>query len=385
MASKNLTDPSPEIVPDGLNKLWDAGDEAKVDIVFVHGLRGHPKTTWEGVDPGDGERIYWPKDLLPNIVPESRIFSFGYPTDFATFYPIVTPELIAHTTIDKNSTSLILKLGNRRRETHTETRPIIFVAHSLGGLICANGLSSYYGSDAQGPEVVNNTCGTIFLGTPFKGSNKAAWASMAEKFLRLFGDNNNQTTKDLDKDSKKLQQISLEFHMLLQQRYASKELNPIQVACFFESKSTKKTQWGMKIDLGKIVTAESATLAGCKPVAINANHLTICKFADDQTTGFIDVTDILKLMISNIDKTTEDPKKIGKTVISLGDVKQGDNVLSWGIITGHVVGTVKDANKLNILNTFNSFGGGSLVTDAAIKAWIQKKEAAEAKSGPTGS
>ena len=81
---------------------------------------GHPKKTWGAVDPSDPtELVYWPKELLPTTVKESRIFAFGYFTDFSTFYPIVTPDSIAHTTIDNNSTSLILKLGDRRRETHT--------------------------------------------------------------------------------------------------------------------------------------------------------------------------------------------------------------------------------------------------------------------------
>jgi hypothetical protein len=44
----------------------------------------------------------------------------------------------------------------------------------------------------------------------------------------------------------------------------------------------------------------------------------------------------------------------GKCVISLGDVKQGDNVLNYGIITGHIVGTVKDTNHLNVSHTVSS-------------------------------
>ncbi|KAL5403903.1 hypothetical protein PMIN03_009532 [Paraphaeosphaeria minitans] len=73
-----------KIIPDGLNQLHDAGPGAKVDIIFVHGLRGNPQDTWAACD-ADGDRVYWPKELLPATIPESRIFSFGYPTEFATF------------------------------------------------------------------------------------------------------------------------------------------------------------------------------------------------------------------------------------------------------------------------------------------------------------
>jgi len=63
--------------------------------------------------------IFWPKALLPNTIKECRIFSYGYPTDFATFYPIVNPRSISHMSIDNHSTSLMLKLGNVRREDGT--------------------------------------------------------------------------------------------------------------------------------------------------------------------------------------------------------------------------------------------------------------------------
>lgn len=84
---------------------------------------GHPRNTWEAVNLSDpSEMIYWPKELLPITVPESRVFAFGYPTGFATFYPIVT-DPIAHTTIDNNAASLVVKLGTIRRETHTVSSP----------------------------------------------------------------------------------------------------------------------------------------------------------------------------------------------------------------------------------------------------------------------
>jgi hypothetical protein len=92
--------------------------------VFVHGLRGHPQHTWEAVNPDedadeDNKKIFWPKILLPNTIKECRIFSYGYPTDFVTFYPVVTPGSISRMSIDNHSTSLMLKLGNVRREDNT--------------------------------------------------------------------------------------------------------------------------------------------------------------------------------------------------------------------------------------------------------------------------
>lgn len=53
----------------------------QVDIVFVHGLKGHPYTTWLDVQSG----TYWPAHLLPHHVPDARIMAFGYDADPAKF------------------------------------------------------------------------------------------------------------------------------------------------------------------------------------------------------------------------------------------------------------------------------------------------------------
>lgn len=180
------------------------------------------------------------------------------------------------------------------------------MAHSLGGLVVANGLSSQAGSNEQRQEVVANTCGTIFLGTPFKGSEKAVWAKLAERFLGLFGDSNEQTIKDLDKRSMKLQQISEDFHKVLRQRYDSSQLNPIQVACFFETTTTTKTIWKTKKDLGLIVTKQSATLAGDDGMPVNADHCAMCRFSNTQIAGYVDITETIKLMVENWGKKTAD-------------------------------------------------------------------------------
>jgi hypothetical protein len=162
--------------------------------------------------------------------------------------------------------------------------------------------------------VVDNTCGAIFLGTPFKGSPKAPWATIAERVLGVFKDSSDLTIQDLDKSSVKLQQISKDFIKLLTTRYASKDenLRPIQVACFFEAKDTKKSAKvmgkTMTKNFGQVVTDDSASLPGYKPIAIQASHSLMCKFADEQDQAYLDVTGAMKLMISNLDKKKEDLK-----------------------------------------------------------------------------
>jgi protein SERAC1 len=165
----------------------------------------------------------------------------------------------------------------------------------------------------QSQEVVNSTCGAIFLGTPFKGSAKASWAQIARQLLKMFGDTNDQTIKDLEKRSEKLRTISNDFHILLEQRLKSDSLKALQVACFFEEIKTTRTLFlGMQKDLGHIVTADSATLAGCKQVGINATHQTMCRFSNADTAGYKLVTGKIKEMIENFKKDNTQLKIISR-------------------------------------------------------------------------
>lgn len=49
--------------------------EAKIDIVFVHGLTGDYERTWTSTAP---LKCFWPKELLPDDIEAARIMSWGY-------------------------------------------------------------------------------------------------------------------------------------------------------------------------------------------------------------------------------------------------------------------------------------------------------------------
>jgi hypothetical protein len=57
------------------------GQNAIVDIILVHGLTGNSHGTW--TDPGTG--VHWPSKLLPQDIPDARIFCFGYDADVTSF------------------------------------------------------------------------------------------------------------------------------------------------------------------------------------------------------------------------------------------------------------------------------------------------------------
>ncbi|KAF2114010.1 hypothetical protein BDV96DRAFT_106631 [Lophiotrema nucula] len=64
-----------EILYDGRGST-DGGLGVGVDIVAIHGLNGNAHSTWR-----HSNGTLWLKDLLPGDLPNSRIYTYGYPAE----------------------------------------------------------------------------------------------------------------------------------------------------------------------------------------------------------------------------------------------------------------------------------------------------------------
>ena len=91
-------------------------------IVAVHGLGGHWKYTWT-----HRCRKFWLRDFLPSQVPTARIMSYGYNSQTA-FSKAVTD-------INDQAAMLLDRLDGERQSVDAGERPIIFISHSLGGIL----------------------------------------------------------------------------------------------------------------------------------------------------------------------------------------------------------------------------------------------------------
>ena len=85
-------------------------------------LKEEPKPT--------GPEIYWPVDLLPESCPNIRILTWGFLT--LTTNGKLRP---AQNDVFANARELFRDLIYFRDETSTLNRPIVFIAHSTGGII----------------------------------------------------------------------------------------------------------------------------------------------------------------------------------------------------------------------------------------------------------
>ena len=97
-----------------------------VDIVAVHGLGGDWENTWTA----DNGKL-WLRDFLPDqlreVKCEPRIFSYGY--DASTVFSKSVAD------IEDAATGLLNSLALERISKVEERRPLIFIAHSLGGIV----------------------------------------------------------------------------------------------------------------------------------------------------------------------------------------------------------------------------------------------------------
>jgi protein SERAC1 len=133
---------------------------------------------------------------------------------------------------------------------------------------------------------VEKTIGVIFLGTPFEGSSKAKWAGRALKILDWISTTHKEDVKDLEERSAKLMSINEAFQKFPKARDRSETRQFLEVACFFEQYAMYKA--GKKI--GTIVPKESACLPGIDPQLIQANHVDMCKFEDEDREGYKNVS-----------------------------------------------------------------------------------------------
>ena len=106
---------------------------------------------------------------------------------------------------------------------------------------------------------------------------------------------------DLEERSAKLMHINDAFQKFLKARDRSETGEFVEVACFFEQYAMYKA--GKKI--GIIVPKESACLPGIDPQSIQANHVGMCKFEDEDREGYKNISQRLSQWVSDLDRQSK--------------------------------------------------------------------------------
>lgn len=155
----------------------------------------------------------------------------------------------------------------------------------MGGLVIAKAITLMASLERDSfPSMFEATTGCLFFGTPFGGTESAAWAAMyayaAEKVNKSA-----QTSKLLDlmtPGNEELRTLKHEF-----MRLVNKLEQKIHVICFYEE---QETNWASVVGLpsffkiaipkglSKFVTRESATIAGVDDFGLARTHRDLVRF-----------------------------------------------------------------------------------------------------------
>ena len=148
-----------------------------IDIIFVHGLNpkgsiNHARETWT-----TSTGILWPDTLFRQEVPTARILIFGYNSS------ILSSASSANVT--SHARTLCDRLKNKRLEQREIHRPILFIAHSLGGLLVKQALVEAR-IDPSYKCLKASTKGLAFFATPHRGGEGAGVAEAAANVCSAF-------------------------------------------------------------------------------------------------------------------------------------------------------------------------------------------------------
>lgn len=218
-------------------------------IIFVHGVFGDPHDTWTNAGT---------KASFPTLVSKDKTFDdadiyvFGYPTTFTG------------STLDVDQLSGLLQTRLQAVGITKDYDELVFVAHSMGGLIVRDFILK------EGPGLAKKVPMIVSYATPYTGSDAAR---IAQTFAE------NPQLKSMEKLA------SGGYIAGLQTRWSAfEERKQIRTFCAYETAPVVKTNLTDTI----IVARESAT-NGCSEriEPIPDDHLGIAKPSNDQSQSFI--------------------------------------------------------------------------------------------------
>lgn len=216
----------------------------------------------------------WPRDLLPSVVPDAYIYTWGY--------DISIEEQGSNTAVNflKNTSTVLLNdISELKAVSDSSALPLLFVAHSLGGSIAKQAyvISTQSGSDTW-QAISSSIAGMIFLGTPQQSSAKTSTRQMVSDIFKLYSPSSRSLgTRKVNELSASLDHVNNSFQELLRMR------DILLLSCI-EGIKSKRSILFSKI----IVPAELARIGNehDETAVIAADHIEMCRFISKDDPGF---------------------------------------------------------------------------------------------------
>ena len=270
--------PGPKPKTLGLHVIHQPECPAILDIIFVHGLGGDSRKTWsKNHDPA----LFWPEQWLPHeqSIGKARISSFGYNADFRpgssksiSNISDFAKELLYEMRFSQADDSKNLDIG---------TLPIIFVVHSMGGLVVKKAYLLGQ-NDSQYQDMVRSISAIVFLATPHRGTNLA---EILNRVLTVSFQSPKNFINELNKNSSALEELNEQF------RHIAPRLS---IVSFYETLATPVGPTRLQV-----LEKDSSILGYPKEIsrALNADHHDVCKYSDPEDPNYVSVRNALKSLV----------------------------------------------------------------------------------------
>jgi pimeloyl-ACP methyl ester carboxylesterase len=216
----------------------------KGDVIFVHGLDGDARNTWR---PAGSTGPAWP-EWLGEDLPQAGVWLLGYEIPSSAWKGHTMP-------LADRATNILALLETEG----LGERPIVFIAHSMGGLLVKQLLR--HGRDLGNRNwraVADATRGVVFLSTPHSGSDIANWIKHLGLILR-----NTVSVQELEANDPRLRELNTWLRNNIEDMH-------IQLEVYCEKVPTH----------GFIVVNDTSADPGISrviPVPLDEDHITICK------------------------------------------------------------------------------------------------------------
>ncbi|PTB72047.1 hypothetical protein M440DRAFT_1405803 [Trichoderma longibrachiatum ATCC 18648] len=264
--------PKPLILDDtfyGLTPLNEVSEfQHRYDCIVISGLAGHPMGSWQ--PRGNDKSFSWIRDSLPELVPGVRFILYGYDTKLVGSKSFQTVPDLAINLINE------LKSGGW---SSPSAKGLIFLAHSLGGVVLKQCLCMLADSGVSHESVLQKTKGAVFFGVPSEGMS-------IEDIHSMLGDQPNKHTLATDISDKS------DFLSSLEKRISG--ISHIRGMRFFWAYETQTTPTVEYVNdtyrrsgpEAILVSRESATgnrwaSDPSSTIQIDANHSDMVKFSSE--------------------------------------------------------------------------------------------------------
>ncbi|RFU31703.1 hypothetical protein B7463_g4630, partial [Scytalidium lignicola] len=336
------------------------------DIVFIHGLRGNSMKTWTY---GPQLENFWPRDWLPNEpgLESTRIWTFGYDSDWLS---LKSPTV---TSIFDFADMLLFYLKYAIRESQENSIgevPLIFVAHSMGGLVVKE--AYIFGKDdLTYRELVRSTCAIIFMATPHRGADLA---KVLRTTLRLLDPTASRKAyvNDLVRNSPLLQRVNMHF-----KNVASK----MGLVSFYE---TIPTSLGL---FRRMILDKDSSTMGCEnelTVSLPADHRNVPRFSSTRDVKYISFLKVLTDLVTKYGQKSI-PKTLSRIQAMLATKRAPEedrafydgvreaSSCRWILMDADFIKWSKDSNDpLHILWIYGRPGSGKSVLASFLIEYLSK-------------